>query len=76
MTDLLAFKINSCGLRPTVLKRVLDAQDAVTIVNTLSANGRVSLDTTQRAAIRQGLDTVMSETGTDYAWWNSRVDLE
>ena len=55
-------------------KRIQDALDAMSLVNVLSSTGQVSLDTTQRQAIQQGLYDVLVRTGTTYlgAWsWNA-----
>jgi len=76
MVDLLALKVNSCGLRATEDKRAQDALDAMNLVNVLSAGGRVSLNGAQRQAILQGLEAVLVRTGTDFAWWNARLQLQ
>ncbi|KAB8254572.1 hypothetical protein BDV32DRAFT_142787 [Aspergillus pseudonomiae] len=57
-TDLLIFKINSCGLRSTPAKKLRDATDARSLADDLSSKGPIVLSSTQKSAVLQGLDDV------------------
>lgn len=73
--DLLVFKINSCGLRPTGSKKTRDAADAVVLLTRLSHNGPLTLTTNQKNATTQGLKDVVQWSGRDEGWWKSKLGL-
>ncbi|KAE8371069.1 hypothetical protein BDV26DRAFT_149522 [Aspergillus bertholletiae] len=73
--DLLIFKINSCGLRPTPAKKLRDATDARSLADDLSSKGLIVLSSTQKSAVLQGLDDVVRLSGKDRAWWKSKLAL-
>ncbi|KAB8067348.1 hypothetical protein BDV29DRAFT_92519 [Aspergillus leporis] len=73
--DLLVFKINSCGLRPTPAKKLRDATDARSLANDLSSKGPIVLSQTQRNAVLQGLDDVVRLSGKDQTWWKTKLAL-
>ncbi|KAE8406745.1 hypothetical protein BDV37DRAFT_52499 [Aspergillus pseudonomiae] len=62
-TDLLIFKINSCGLRSTPAKKLRDATDARSLADDLSSKGPIVLSSTQKSAVLQGLDDVVRLSG-------------
>ncbi|BDD57881.1 hypothetical protein MAP00_003206 [Monascus purpureus] len=73
--DLLVFKINSCGLRPTPAKKIRDARDALSLLDDLRSKGPLILSPLQKAAVLQGLDDVAQLSGKDKDWWQSALAL-
>ncbi|PLB37792.1 uncharacterized protein BDW47DRAFT_106372 [Aspergillus candidus] len=76
--DLLVFKINSCGLRPTAVKKMRDVRDARTLVDDLCArsSGRgIVLSEEQKSAVLQGLDDVVALSRREWGWWAGRLGL-
>ncbi|KAA8641639.1 hypothetical protein EYZ11_006829 [Aspergillus tanneri] len=73
--DLLVFKINCCGLRPTPAKKVRDAADAASLADDLSSKGSIVLSPTQKAAVLQGLDDVAQFSGREKTWWKTKLAL-
>ncbi|CEL01170.1 hypothetical protein ASPCAL00759 [Aspergillus calidoustus] len=73
--DLLVFKINSCGLRPTPAKKLRDATDARSLADDLSSRGPIVLSSTQKRAVLQGLDDVVRLSGKDLTWWKTKLAL-
>ncbi|WEW61748.1 hypothetical protein PRK78_007242 [Emydomyces testavorans] len=73
--DLLALKINTCGLRPTATKKTRDARDALALALRISQQGPVTLNQAQRAAILQGIEDVGALSGRDVNWWKSILNL-
>jgi hypothetical protein len=73
--DLLIFKINSCGLRPTPGKKLRDATDALEILEDLSSKGPIVLSVSQKNVILQCLDDVARMSGRDKAWWIAKLAL-
>ncbi|CRG92854.1 hypothetical protein PISL3812_09925 [Talaromyces islandicus] len=73
--DLLVFKINCCGLRPTPAKKIRDANDARSLAEDLSSKGPIVLSSTQRNAVLQGLDDVAQHSGRDKNWWTDKLRL-
>ena len=73
--DLLVFKVNSCGLRPTPAKKLRDATDARTLAEDLGSKGPISLSLTQKDAVLNGLDDVVQLSRKDKTWWASRLGL-
>lgn len=77
VTDLIIFKIKACQERRQGNKRVQDAQDAVTLLETY---GRCSLNSTQRAAVtgevgESRISAVANSSGKDEAWWHYMLGL-
>ncbi|GAB1193477.1 hypothetical protein APSETT444_002695 [Aspergillus pseudonomiae] len=62
-TDLLIFKINSCGLWSTPAKKLRDATDARSLADDLSSKGPIVLSSTQKSAVLQGLDDIVRLSG-------------
>ena len=73
--DLLVFKINSCGLRPTGAKKTRDAADALVLLTRLSQNGPLTLTTNQKNVATQGLKDVVQWGGKDENWWKGNLGL-
>ncbi|KAK2762065.1 hypothetical protein FQN54_001072 [Arachnomyces sp. PD_36] len=74
--DLVAFKINSCGLRPTPEKKLRDASDAAYLLRKLSQNGPVTLSVDQKNAVLQGLNDAIQLTPMPPTWWKETMGLE
>ncbi|KAL4928985.1 uncharacterized protein BDV17DRAFT_290990 [Aspergillus undulatus] len=74
--DLLAFKVNSCGLRPTIDKQTRDARDARALAILMAARGPIILSEQQKAAVLQSLDDVVKRTNWDLATWKATLNLE
>ncbi|KAJ5651628.1 uncharacterized protein N7484_005351 [Penicillium longicatenatum] len=74
--DLLIFKINSCGLRPTPGKKLRDAtDDALELLEDLNSKGPIVLSVSQKNVILQCLDDVARMSGKDKAWWIAKLAL-
>ncbi|KAJ6090446.1 hypothetical protein N7486_009261 [Penicillium sp. IBT 16267x] len=73
--DLLIFKINSCGLRPTPGKKLRDATDALELLEDLNSKGPIVLSVSQKNVILQCLDDVARMSGKDKAWWIAKLAL-
>lgn len=73
--DLLVFKINSCGLRPTPAKKLRDATDARSIADDLSSKGPIVLSSIQKGAVSEGLDDVAQFSGVDKTWWKTKLAI-
>ncbi|PLN82443.1 hypothetical protein BDW42DRAFT_193060 [Aspergillus taichungensis] len=73
--DLLVFKINSCGLRPTLAKKLRDATDARFLADHLTSSGPLVLSATQKNAVLQGLGDVVQLSEKDESWWKSKLIL-
>lgn len=73
--DLLVFKINSCGLRPTAGKKIRDANDAMELTEHLSSKGPIILSSFQKNAVLQGLNDVVQLSARDKAWWIAKLAL-
>ncbi|PVH75141.1 hypothetical protein DL98DRAFT_551790 [Cadophora sp. DSE1049] len=74
-TDLLAFKINSCGLRADIQKRRLDAQDAVALLAHVAQSGPLTWTPGQRLAIEKGLGDVVSNSVSNETWWRGHLGI-
>ena len=73
--DLVCFKINCCGLRPTQAKKLRDASDALALLSSLAQHGPLSLNETQKKAALDGLNDVVAQTGRDSPWWKQQLGL-
>lgn len=73
--DLLVFKINCCGLRPTPAKKLRDATDARTLAEDLCSRGSINLTSAQKIAVLQGLDDVAQLSRRDKSWWVAKLAL-
>lgn len=75
-TDLVVFKINSCGLRAQAGKRRVDAGDAQILLETMTAAGPLRLTTAQRAVVEAGLESVIQNGRKNEAWWRERLGFK
>ncbi|GFF45340.1 hypothetical protein CNMCM6936_001671 [Aspergillus lentulus] len=75
LVDLLVYKINSCGMRPTPEKQKQDAEDAQELVNILSSQGTITLDDSKKQAVVSGLDEMLEYFEEDRDWWESALGL-
>ncbi|EKV07087.1 hypothetical protein Pdw03_3938 [Penicillium digitatum] len=73
--NLLVFKINCCGLRPTPAKKLRDATDARTLAEDLCSRGSINLTPAQKSAVLQGLDDVAHLSRRDKSWWMAKLAL-
>ncbi|KAJ5981136.1 hypothetical protein N7481_008434 [Penicillium waksmanii] len=73
--DLLVFKINSCGLRPTQGKKLRYVTDALELTEDLSSKGTIVLSAVQKNAVLQCLDDMAQMTGKDKTWWIAKLAL-
>lgn len=74
-TDLIIFKINSCGLRAQMIKRAMDAGDAEALLEGLTVHASLNLTAAQRAIVEPCLDDVVAYGTHDKAWWSERLGL-
>ncbi|OJD13767.1 hypothetical protein AJ78_05817 [Emergomyces pasteurianus Ep9510] len=65
LLDLLALKINTCGMRPTAAKKSRDAQDALTAAEMLLKHGPIVLTHDQKEAVRVDIEDVDALSGRD-----------
>lgn len=72
-TDLLIFKINSCGLRAQADKKAIDANDAETLLSTMSRP--LSLTDDQRGIAETGLADVVANGTMTEDWWRQNLGL-
>lgn len=72
-TDLLIFKINSCGLRAQAKKKAIDANDAETLLSTMSRP--LSLTDDQRGIAETGLADVVANGTMTEDWWRQNLGL-
>ncbi|EAS30187.1 uncharacterized protein CIMG_08933 [Coccidioides immitis RS] len=73
--DLLALKINTCGMRPTVGKKTQDALDAMAIAENILAQGPIVLTNVQKEAARVGIQDVVTWSKRPSTWWNQHLQL-
>ncbi|OJD22357.1 hypothetical protein ACJ73_06300 [Blastomyces percursus] len=73
--DLLALKINTCGMRLTAAKKSRDAQDALTVAEMLLKHGPIVLTHDQKEAVRVGIEDVGALSGRHSSWWTSALQL-
>jgi hypothetical protein len=74
-TDLVVFKINSCGLRAQTAKKRTDAADAQALLERLTGQAPLSLSNAQKAAVEQGINDVVTYGTKTKAWWREKLGL-
>ncbi|KAF3934048.1 hypothetical protein ABW19_dt0203456 [Dactylella cylindrospora] len=74
ITDLVVFKINSCGLRGP-RNETKARQDALDAANLLDAYGPLSLSDDQKRVVRYGIEDVVKATSTRTSWWERKLGL-
>lgn len=75
LADLMVFKINSCGLRAQMSKRLIDAADAQNLLEELAAHSPLTLTSRQRGIVEAGLADVVSNSNMPREWWAVRLGL-
>lgn len=74
-TDLVVFKIHSCGLRAVVAKRRVDARDARDILKVATRAGALGLSDAQQAAVESCIQDVVHHGDMTVEWWKQRLGL-
>ena len=74
-TDLLVFKINSCGLRAKPAKRRIDALDAENVLTSLTAHTTLDLTDKQRDVVEPCIADVVKNGSQTKEWWRERLGL-
>ncbi|RMD39644.1 hypothetical protein DV735_g5480, partial [Chaetothyriales sp. CBS 134920] len=74
-TDLVVFKVYSCGLRAERTKRRTDASDAENLLEQLASRGPLSLTNDQKTAVEKGIDDVVAYGGKAKKWWKEMLGL-
>ena len=74
-TDLVVFKMNSCGLRALPSKRRTDAADAQALLEGLTVHGSLSLTDAQRAIVEPCINDVVVHGTRTETWWRERLGL-
>lgn len=74
-TDLVVFKINSCGLRAQTSKKRTDAADAQALLEKLTVHGSLNLTAAQRAIVELCIQDVVAHGTKSKAWWRQRLGL-
>lgn len=73
ITDLICFKINSCGMQPGPEKKEVDAKDAQKLLERFERP--LDLTKEQQVAVQQGIQGVVEHSGWPEAWWIERLGL-
>lgn len=74
-TDLIVFKINSCGMRAQASKKRLDAADARNLLEKQTAYSALSLTSAQRVVVESGIADVVEHGTKSEAWWRAKLGL-
>jgi hypothetical protein len=75
VTDLIVFRIHSCGLRAENVKKRRDALDAVVLLEQETKAGASGLTQEQKSAVQQGLGDVVPVSGKNTKWWSDRLGI-
>ncbi|KAL9123826.1 MAG: hypothetical protein Q9217_006783 [Psora testacea] len=74
-TDLVVFKMNSCGLRAQTSKKRTDAADARALLEKLTVHASLNLTSAQRAIVEPCIKDVVAHGTKTKAWWRERLGL-
>ena len=74
-TDLIVFKINSCGLRATVPKKRRDASDAEVMLENETRTSPLSLTSAQTAIVEPCIRGVVAHGNQTENWWRQRLGM-
>ncbi|KAF2459309.1 hypothetical protein BDY21DRAFT_337915 [Lineolata rhizophorae] len=74
-TDLIIFKINSCGLRSQGVKKRTDAVDAETLLARETLHSPLTLTSTQQAIVAPCIVDVVTHGRQSEQWWRQRLGL-
>lgn len=74
-TDLIVFKIHSCGLRAQREKRRVDAKDAEALLSQLAVRSPLALTDRQKLEIEPCIADVVEYGSYSEAWWRQRLGM-
>ena len=74
-TDLIVFKMNSCGLRALTSKKRVDAIDAETLLELPTVQTPLSLTDAQRAIVEPCIRDVVAHGTKTEEWWREHLSL-
>ncbi|EQB51598.1 hypothetical protein CGLO_08849 [Colletotrichum gloeosporioides Cg-14] len=74
-SDLIVFKINSCGLRAQAAKKRTDAADAQALLEFATKSSALSLTSAQRAVVEPCIADVVTHGSKKEKWWKERLGL-
>ncbi len=74
-TDLIVFKINSCGLRAQASKKRTHAADAQALLELETRRHALSLTVTQREIVEPCIADVVKHGNMSEEWWRERLGL-
>ncbi|MCJ1401157.1 hypothetical protein MMC11_004369 [Xylographa trunciseda] len=74
-TDLVVFKMNSCGLRAQTSKKRTDAADAQVLLERLTVHASLNLTDAQRAIVEPCIKDVVAHGTKTKGWWRERLGL-
>ncbi|KIX02795.1 uncharacterized protein Z518_08737 [Rhinocladiella mackenziei CBS 650.93] len=74
-TDLVVFKMNSCGLRPQTSKKRTDAADAQALLEKLTVQASLKLTNAQKAIVEPSVDDVVAHGTKTMMWWREHLGL-
>lgn len=74
-TDVVVFKIFSCGLRAQQSKKRTDAVDASDLLGHMTENSPLTLTSIQRQFVEEGIMDVVTQSDWPEAWWRERLGM-
>jgi hypothetical protein len=74
-TDLIVFKMNSCGLRAQPAKKRVDAADAETLLEQETRKSPLKLNSTQKGLVEPSIQDVVAHGSRDESWWRAHLGL-
>ena len=75
MSDLIVFKISSCGLRADTGKKRKDATDAQQLLESTTQDGPLSLSPIQKKTALEGLQDVVGLSDFPETWWEVNLGV-
>lgn len=76
LVDLIVFKIDSCGLRRSLVPRMRDALDAAALLEHAARHQPLQLNYRKERLVRRGLPDVVEYGGRGPGWWHRRLGLD
>lgn len=74
-TDLMVFKIFSCGLRAQAVKKRTDAADAEQVLTMMTEHSSLKLTSAQRAIVEPCIADMVAHGSKDDKWWREQLGL-
>jgi len=74
-TDLVVFKMNSCGLWAQTPKKRTDATNAQVLLERLTVHTSLNLIDAQRVIVEPCIRDVVAHGTKNEAWWRERLNL-